>query len=69
MGEANEYRSETCSHVNSYALLNNGAGKFTMTRANIPAGPGESMDAESGHWFLSTTLGDLNGDGLPVAGS
>jgi hypothetical protein len=53
------------NHISSYALLNNGAGQFTMTRANIPAGPGQVMDAESGHWFLSTTLADLNGDGLP----
>jgi hypothetical protein len=53
------------NHINSYALLNDGAGQFTMTRSNIPAGPGKVMDAESGHWFLSTTLADLNGDGLP----
>jgi VCBS repeat protein len=51
--------------ISSYALLNDGAGQFTMTRANIPAGPGQTMDAQTGHWFLSTTLADLNGDGLP----
>jgi hypothetical protein len=51
--------------ISSYALLNDGTGQFTMTRANIPAGPGEVMDAQSGHWFLSTTLVDLDGDGLP----
>jgi VCBS repeat protein len=53
------------NHISSYALLNDGAGRFTMTRANIPAGPGEAMDAQSGHWFLGTTLADLDGDGLP----
>lgn len=53
------------NQINSYALLNDGSGHFTMTRADIPAGPGETMDAKSGHWFLSTTLADLDGDGFP----
>jgi hypothetical protein len=45
--------------------LNNGSGLFTMTRAILPVGTGETMDSESGHWPLGTTLADLNGDGLP----
>ena len=53
------------NNINSYALLNDGTGHFTMTRANIPAGPGEVMDAQTGHWFLGTRLADLDGDGLP----
>ena len=52
------------NHISSYALLNDGAGNFTMTRANIPARSGEVMDAES-HFFTGMTLADLNGDGLP----
>jgi len=53
------------NNISSYALLNDGAGHFTMTRANIPAGPGQTMDAQTGHWFVATTLADLDGNGLP----
>lgn len=53
------------NQIGPYVLLNNGAGQFTMTRANIPAGPGQVMDSGSGHWFNGTTLADLNSDGLP----
>jgi len=52
------------NHISSYSLLNDGAGNFTMTRANIPARPGEVMDAES-HFFTGITLADLDDDGLP----
>ncbi len=51
--------------INPYVLLNDGAGQFTMTRADIPAGPGQVMDGKSHHFFTGTTLTDLNGDGLP----
>ncbi len=53
------------NQINPYALLNDGTGQFTMTRANIPAAPGQVMDSYGGHHFLGTTLTDLNGDGLP----
>ena len=53
------------TRINSYALLNDGSGRFTMTRAILPVGPGEAMDMDSGHWSLATTITDLNGDGLP----
>ncbi|HEY6930624.1 MAG TPA: VCBS repeat-containing protein, partial [Thermoanaerobaculia bacterium] len=53
------------NNISSYALLNDGAGRFTMTRANIPAAPGEAMDAQSGHYILGTALADLDNDGLP----
>ncbi|MFO1312243.1 MAG: VCBS repeat-containing protein [Burkholderiales bacterium] len=51
--------------IGPYTLRNDGAGRFAMSRSNIPAAPGEVMDSLTGHWFYGTTLADLDGDGRP----
>jgi len=48
-----------------YGLLNNGSGQFTITRSILPVARGQAMDTSTGYWSYATTLGDLNGDGLP----
>jgi hypothetical protein len=51
--------------IPAYTLLNSGSGRFTMTRANLPLGPGETMDTVTAHRFGGVSLTDLNGDSLP----
>ena len=48
-----------------YALLNNGDESFQLDRTILPVGPGETMDAYTGHLFPGTVLTDLDDDGLP----
>ena len=48
-----------------YALLNNGDGSFVLNRTILPVGPGETMDAYTGHNFPGTVLTDLDDNGLP----
>jgi hypothetical protein len=49
----------------SYTLVNNGSGRFTMTRVGLPLGANETMHTESAHRFAGLSLADLNGDSLP----
>lgn len=49
----------------AYMLMNDGAGHFTMTRANLPVAPGEVLDATAPFHFPGATFVDLNGDDLP----
>jgi hypothetical protein len=48
--------------ISPYFLLNTGSGQFTPTRTNIPAGTNQFLAITA---FPSSTLTDLNGDGLP----
>jgi hypothetical protein len=49
----------------AYTLVNNGSGRFSMTRANLPVGAGETMDTVTSHRFGGVALADFNGDSLP----
>jgi hypothetical protein len=53
------------NHVLSYALLNNGAGLFTLSRGIIPVASGQTMDSDAGNYSLGVTLTDLDRDALP----
>jgi hypothetical protein len=53
------------NHVLPYALLNDGAGTFTLSRDIIPVASGQTMDTDSGHYLLGVTLTDLDRDGRP----
>ena len=46
-----------------YALLNDGAANFTLSRTVIPAQPGGPIDPNALNMFPGMTLTDLDGDG------
>lgn len=49
----------------SYMLMNDGAGNFSMTRANLPTAAGEVLDFHAMNMFPGANFVDLNGDALP----
>ncbi|HEU4850818.1 MAG TPA: FG-GAP-like repeat-containing protein [Telluria sp.] len=58
--------SSNASQVEPYVLLGDGTGKFSMTTAGLPVGPGGYLNRQTGTTGLtSSLLTDLNGDGRP----
>jgi hypothetical protein len=51
------------NHILPYVLLNDGAGRLSLTRNNIPVFAGSIFDFDSGHMFPASTFADLNNDG------